>query len=206
MIVDAEWDARRANKRTRLLRGARFPAPDANVDDVRYDADRKLDRGRIMELSNCGWIKDRRNVVITGASGAGRTWLACALGVAVCNSFYSVRYVRLPEMVDELAVGRDEEWLKTKRKYVCCGLLIIDDWLLEDVKAKGAREILEIVEGRQRTGSLLLCSQFSATGWHARLGEGAIADAVIDRIVYSSHVIHIEGTESMRKRIGALPK
>ena len=204
MLVDAEWDARRINKRTRLLRGALFAAPEANVADVRYDSDRKLDRTQIMELSNCTWIKEKSNVVITGASGAGKTWMACALGVAACNAFYSVRYVRLPEMVDELAVSKDDSWIKAKKKYTRCDLLIIDDWLLEDVRAQGAREILEIVESRQRTGSLLLCSQFSAGGWHEKLGEGAIADAVIDRIVYNSHVIHVEGAESMRKRMSTL--
>ena len=202
MIVDAEWDARRVNKRTRLLRQAGFPEPEANVADVRYDADRKLDKAKIAELSNCEWIRNHRNVLLTGASGAGKSWIASALGVAACNAFFSVRYVRLPEMLDELTVDKDEDWLKTKKRYLKCDLLILDDWLLEKIGGKQARELLEIVEGRLRTGSLLICSQFSPAGWHAKLGEGAIADAVIDRIVYRSDIIHIEGDESMRKRIG----
>lgn len=202
MIVDAEWDARRVNKRTRLLRTAGFPDPDANVAGIRYDADRKLDKAKMMELSNCEWVRNHRNVVITGASGAGKSWIACALGVAACNAFFSVRYARLPEMLDELTVDKDEEWAKAKKRYLKCDLLILDDWLLEKVGGKQARELLEIVEGRLRTGSLLICSQFSPAGWHAKLGEGAIADAVIDRIVYRSEMIHIEGDESMRKRIG----
>ena len=202
MIVDAEWDARRVNKRTRLLRQAGFPEPDANVIDVHYDPDRKLDKAKITELSNCEWIRNHRNVLLTGASGAGKSWIASALGVAACNAFFTVRYVRLPEMLDELAVDKDEEWLKSKKRYLKCDLLILDDWLLEKVGGKQARELLEIVEGRLRTGSLIICSQFSPAGWHAKLGEGAIADAVIDRIVYRSDTIHIEGEESMRKRIG----
>ena len=202
MIVDAEWDARRVNKRTRLLRQAGFPEPDANVIDVRYDPDRKLDKAKIAELSNCEWIRNHRNVLLTGASGAGKSWIASALGVAACNAFFTVRYVRLPEMLDELAIDKDEEWLKAKKRYLKCDLLILDDWLLEKVSGKQARELLEIVEGRLRTGSLIICSQFSPAGWHAKLGEGAIADAVIDRIVYRSDTIHIEGEESMRKRIG----
>lgn len=202
MVVDAEWDARRVNKRTRLLRQAGFSDPEANVADIRYDADRKLDKARMAELSNCEWVRNHRNVLITGASGAGKSWIACALGVAACNAFFSVRYVRLPEMLDELVVDKDDEWLKMKKRYLKCDLLILDDWLLEKVDGKRARELLEIVEGRLRTGSLLICSQFSPAGWHSKLGEGAIADAVIDRIVYRSEVIHIEGDESMRKRIG----
>lgn len=202
MVVDAEWDARRVNKRTRLLRQAGFSDPEANVADIRYDADRRLDKTRMTELSSCEWVRNHRNVLITGASGAGKSWIACALGVAACNAFFSVRYVRLPEMLDELAVDKDDEWLKMKKRYLKCDLLILDDWLLEKVDGKRARELLEIVEGRLRTGSLLICSQFSPAGWHSKLGEGAIADAVIDRIVYRFEVIHIEGDKSMRKRIG----
>ena len=179
MIVDAEWDSRRINKRTRLLRQAAFSDPEANVIDIRYDADRKLDKVKIAELANCEWVKAHRNVVITGASGAG-----------------------MPEMLDELTVSKDEEWLKSKKRYTKCDVLIVDDWLLEKIGGDQARELLEIVESRLRTGSLIICSQFSPAGWHAKLGEGAIADAVIDRIVYRSDVIHIEGDESMRKRIG----
>ena len=204
MLIDAEWDSRRFNKRTRLLRSAGFAEPEANVADIRYNDDRKLDRAKMLELSNCTWIKDKRNVIITGSSGAGKSWLSCALGVAACNAFYSVKYVRMPEMMDDLAVLKDEWWLKTKKRYVKCDLLIIDDFLLEPLKAKEARELLEVVEARCRSCSLLLCSQFSPAGWHAKLGEGAIADAVVDRIVYKSHIIHIEGDESMRKRLSNL--
>ena len=181
---------------------ARPASPIANIADVRYDADRKLDRTKLIELSNCTWIRGHRNVVITGASGAGKSWIACALGVAACNAFFSVRYVRLPEMLDELNVSKNEDWLKAKKRYTKCDLLILDDWLLEKLEGKAARELLEIVEARLRSGSLLICSQFSPAGWHSKLGEGAIADAVIDRIVYRSDVIHIEGDESMRKRMG----
>ena len=200
-IVDAEWDARRVNKRTKLLRAASFSDQGANVADVRYDEDRKLDKALITELSNSKWIADVRNIVITGASGAGKTWLACALGVAACNCFYSVKYTRLPELLDELAVEKDENWVKAKKRYAKCDLLIIDDWLLEDVNAREAREMFEIIEARSRKGSLILCSQYSPSGWHSKLGEGAMADAVIDRVVYSSYQIHIEGEESMRKRM-----
>lgn len=119
MIVDAEWDARRTNKRLRYLRQAGFPEPDANVADVRYDDDRKLDRSQILELSNCDWIRNHRNVLFTGASGSGKTWISNALGVAACNAFFTVRYTRLPELLDELTVFKDEDWLKQRKRSNC---------------------------------------------------------------------------------------
>lgn len=100
-----------------------------------------------------------------GASGAGKSWIACALGVAACNAFFSVRYVRLPEMLDELNVSKNEDWLKAKKRYTKCDLLILDDWLLEKLEGKAARELLEIVEARLRSGSLLI--------WLAVLGQQA---------------------------------
>lgn len=204
MIIDAEWDSRRTNKRLRYLRQANFPDFDADVSDIRYDEDRKLDRAFMRELSNCTWLQNKRNIIITGASGAGKTWISNALGVAACNAFYTVRYTRLPELLDELTVYKDEDWLKQRKKYIKCDLLIIDDWLLEKVKVNEAREIMEVIEARDRTGSLILCSQYAPSAWHAKLGDGAIADAVIDRVVYKSYNIHIEGKESMRRRLAEM--
>jgi DNA replication protein DnaC len=203
-IVDAEWDSRRSNKRVRLLRQAQLSCPDANVADIVYDADRGLDRSEMIELSNCTWVTERRNVVLVGASGAGKTWVGCALAVAACNAFHTVRYARMPEMLDELAASRDEDWLRAKKRYRKCDLLFVDDWLLEPVGAKGARELLELVESRYRNGSMIICSQYGPSGWHGRISEGALADAVIDRLVYNSRMIHLKGKESMRKRMAEL--
>lgn len=118
--------------------------------------------------------------------------------------FFTVRYARLPEMLDELCVKKDEEWLKAKKRYTKCDLLILDDWMLEPLKDGQAREILEIVEARNARGSLMLCSQFSAGSWAAKLGGDAIAEAIVDRVVHSSYTIHIEGDESMRKRMNKI--
>ena len=118
----------------------------------------------------------------------GKTWVGCALGVAACNAFFSVRYVRLPEMLDDLCVKKDEEWAKVKKKYVKCDLLIIDDWMLEPLKDGEAREVLEIAEARNTRGSLMLCSQFGAGGWAKKLGGDAIAEAIVDRKCEASHL------------------
>lgn len=141
--------------------GLEWPLPEDMNDAAIYpkkpraDASKAgIDQGALLhaeaELSNCEWARNRRNVLITGASGAGKSWMACALGVAACSVFFSVRYVRLPEMLDELVVDKDDEWPKMKKRYLKCDLLILDDWLLEKVDGKRARELLEIVKGRKR--------------------------------------------------------
>jgi len=165
----------------------------------------KPDRGKIEELSRCAWVKDALNLIITGSTGTGKSWLACALGICACNNFYSVRYVRLPQLLGELALAKAAgDVQKWQRRYIKCDLLIIDDWLLVALEEAEAREVLEVIESRHTVRSTALCSQYAPGGWHARLGEGAIADAVIDRLVYNSHTIHIEGEESMRKRTSRL--
>ena len=205
LLVDAEWDARRINKRTRLLRSAGFSLHEANIIDVRYDIDRKLDRSKIEELSRCEWIRDGYNLIITGSTGAGKSWLACALGVCAANNFYTVRYARLPQLLDGLALAKEtDSFARWQKRHLRCDLLIIDDWLLVKLTEIEAREVLEIIEARHGSRSTMLCSQYAPGGWHAKLGEGAIADAVIDRLVHSSHTIHIDGKESMRKRTSRL--
>jgi DNA replication protein DnaC len=205
LLVDAEWDARRINKRTRLLRSAGFSIHEANIIDVHYDVDRNLDRAKIEELARCEWIRDAYNVIITGSTGAGKSWLACALGVAAANNFYTVRYARLPQLLDSLALAKETEtYSRWQKRHLRCDLLIIDDWLLVKLSETEAREVLEIIEARHGSKSTMLCSQYAPGGWHSRLGDGPIADAVIDRLVYSSHTIHIDGKESMRKKTSRL--
>lgn len=205
LLIDAEWDSRRINKRTRLLRSANFSATGANLIDIRYDSDRNLNKDKIEDLSRCRWIQDGLNLIITGSTGAGKSWLACALGVCACNNFHSVKYARLPRLLDELSLAREtDNYKKWQKRYIKCDLLIIDDWLLVKLTEAEAREVLEIIEARHGVSSTMLCSQHSPGGWHAKLGEGAIADAVIDRLVYNSHTIHIEGAESMRKKVSTL--
>ncbi len=187
------------------LRQTNFPEYDAHIADVRYDDDRRLDRVQMLELPNCSWIASGRNI-ITGTSRAGKTWISSTFGVAACNAFYTVRYTRLPALLDELTVFKDEERLKQHKKYIKCDLPIIDDWLLEQVKPNEAREIVEVIETRDRTGSLVQRLRFPPSAWHANLGNGAIVDAVIDRMVYKSRTTHIEGggTGSVRKRMMGL--
>ena len=203
VMLKHDAEVRRRNRHARLLRRAKFPAvksvEDFDNSDLRFSDGYGWD-----DMLSLEWVGERQDFVFHGPTGRGKTWIGCALGVAACNAFFSVRYVRLPEMLDDLCVKKDEEWARTKKKYVKCDLLIIDDWMLEPLKEGEAREVLEIVEARNTRGSLMLCSQFAAGGWAKKLGGDAIAEAIVDRIVHNSYVVHIEGDESMRKRMSSI--
>ena len=202
LLVDAEWAARKSNRLHRLIRSAGFAIPGAGVEDVEYLPERGLNRAQILHLASCAYIQEAHNVILLGATGAGKTYLACALGMAACREFYTVRYIRLPDLLVELSVARSEgtyrEYMKKLKKV---RLLILDEWLLYPLKENEARDVLELIESRARTASTIFCSQFDVPGWHENLYDPTLADAICDRIVYDSYTIRIEG-DSMRKRKG----
>lgn len=205
MLVDLEWARRKSNRLAALIRKADFQQTNACIEDVEYHADRKLDRTQILRLGTSAYIHDKHNIIIMGASGAGKTYLACALGIAACRNFLPVKYIRLPELLNELAVARGEGiFRRVLKAYKKVPLLILDEWLLVSLKESEARDVLEIVEGRHDTASTIFCSQFAPGGWHSKIGESTLADAILDRIVHSSYTITIEGTDSMRKRKGLI--
>ena len=202
LIVDAEWAARKSNRLTRLIYNADFSIPAASIEDMEFHPERKLDKTQMVRLASCAYIHEYHNIILMGASGAGKTYIACALGMAACRSFYAVKYVRLPDLLVELAVARgDGSYRQVMKKYKKSSLLILDEWLLFPLKESEARDVLEIVEARHKIASTIFCSQFEIAGWHLKIGESTLADAICDRIVYDSYKITIEG-DSMRKRKG----
>jgi DNA replication protein DnaC len=202
LLVDAEWTVRKNNRMARLIKKADYAISTACVEDIEYHPDRKLDKAQITRLATCNYIQEYHNVVVLGATGSGKTFLSNAFGMAASRNFYPVKYVRLPDLLSELAISRGEgTYRKVIKQYKQVKLLILDEWLLFPLKESEARDLLEIVEARHKKASTIFCSQFDVAGWHLKIGEPTLADAICDRIVHDSYTIMIEG-DSMRKRKG----
>lgn len=203
LLVDNEWARRKSNKLERLIRKSEIHFTNACIEDIEYHADRQLDKSEITRLSTCNYIQEKHNIIILGASGAGKTYIASAFGIAACRNFYTVQYVRLPDLLNELAVARGEGiYKKVMNQYRKVSLLILDEWCLVPLTDSEATDFLEIVESRHKVASTIFCSQFPAAAWHSKIGEGTLADAILDRILYDSYQITIKGEDSMRKRKG----
>lgn len=208
MIVDIEYSARKDNRMRRLVRNARFDQTMASVTDINHSAGRKLDKDLIMRLATCDYIREAHNIMLLGATGAGKSYLACALGMEACKRFYTVKYVRLPELLTELSIARASGlFTKTVAAYTKVRLLILDEWLLIKITENEARDLLEIIHERHRRASTIFCSQFAPAGWFSKISESTLADAILDRIVHDSYTLELkfskkEEEKSMREVYG----
>lgn len=164
LIVDSEWAKRKNNRLARLIRNADLSENSACIENVEYAADRKLDKTQISSLATCNYIQEKHNIIILGAAGAGKSYLGCAFGVAACRNFFAAKYIRLPELLNDLALARGEGTYKK------ISLLVLDEWLLIPLSSLEARDLLEIVEARHKRASTIFISQFAPQGWHSKIG------------------------------------
>ena len=205
LMVDAEWISRKNNSRKELIRKANYAIPHACLEDVEYRTDRQLNKALINRLETCDYIREYRNIIIMGATGSGKSYLANAFGMTASRNFITVRYIRLPDLLGELAIARAEgNYQKVIKTFKQVKLLILDEWLLYPLRENETRDLLEIAEARYKKASTIFCSQFDTKDWHRKINEPTLADAICDRIVHDSYHIVIGGNDSMRKHKGII--
>jgi len=205
-MVSLEYDARISSTVDSLIRKADFYDSTADLSQVNYKPERKLDKGMIEELGTNEYIRSHLNIILIGASGCGKTWLSCAFGMTACKERYKTKYIRLPELFSEFEVkkiqGQFRPYLKQLQKY---DLLILDEFLLTAASPEERNDLLELMESRTNKRSTVFASQWTPEGWHERLGGGAVADAILDRILNSSYIIELQGN-SLREDYSKLKK
>jgi DNA replication protein DnaC len=200
-LIDSEVIFRNNTRIKRYLRAAKLKYKNAYLENIEYTASRNLERNMISSLVKNQWIEQSQNIIITGATGTGKTYLACALAQNAIVCGYTALYVRITKLLSEIKLARADgsylSWLKkiTKKK-----VLILDDFGVSPMEVREAQELLEIIEDRVGLGSLIVTSQLPVDHWYDYMNNGTIADAVLDRLVHNSYRLNLRG-ESMRKRM-----
>jgi len=198
LLVDRETLHRQNRQMALRMRKAHL-RQDAAVEDIDFRHPRSLDRSVVLALANCQWIKNRRNCLITGPTGVGKTYLACALAQKACREGFSARYVRAGRLLGELAAARlDGSYITRLRTLAAVDLLVLDDWGVAPLSDEGRRDLLEILDDRYDRKSTLVTSQVPVDRWHEYLADPTIADAILDRLVHNAHRLALDG-ESMRR-------
>lgn len=183
-------DKRLANR----LAAARLRFSDACIENIDFSAHRKLDRRAVLALAQGEWLKSHEHLIITGPTGTGKTWLGCAFGRQAARLDYSVLYVRMPRLFEDLAMARlDGRFPRLIDKLTRVQLLVLDDWGSHGLTEQQRGDLLEIFEERYKRKSTLITAQLAVAQWHEMIGQPTIADAILDRLVHNAHRIVLEG-------------
>ena len=199
LMVDRETSYRENRRLKTRLKKAKLKQ-NACVEDIDFRHPRGLDKSLMAKLFSCDWVKDANNLIITGPTGTGNTYLACALAQKACREGYTAQYIRMPRIFHELHIAKgDGRYGKIMRDYAKTRLLIFDDWGLAKMTDESRRDLLEILEDRNSLSSTLVTSQFPVDTWHDLIGDPTFADAILDRLVHSAYKIELKGN-TMRKK------
>lgn len=198
ILVDREILYRENRRLERLLKAAKLRVG-ACVEDIDYRHPRGLEKPRMASLASLDWVRQSLNLCLTGPTGCGKTWLACAFGNEACRRGLSVRYLRLPRLFEMLRIAHgDGSYTKLMNQLLKTDLLILDDWGIQKVSAAQRNDLMEVIEDRHGRRSTLIASQLPTEYWHEYIGEATIADAILDRLLHGAHRLNLTG-ESMRK-------
>jgi DNA replication protein DnaC len=200
MLADAEWLARKNNRVRKLIVDAKLRIPTACFADLDYRPSRKLDRAYLARLSDFAWVREAKNAIITGCTGTGKTWLACAFGAEACRKGLRVSYQRVTRLLNDLAAASASgDLAKLLNRLKKADLLILDDWGLNTLNPLEGRLLLEVFEDRFAEGSTIIAAQLPVSKWHGLFEDSTAADAVLDRVVHNSYRFVLQGP-SMRRQ------
>lgn len=203
LLADAEWTARENARIERNLREAKLRISQASLEDLDFSAKRELDKALVRQLANCRWVDEHQNVIVTGMTGTGKTYLACALAQCAIRKGHRVFYRRAPRLFEELALAHaDGSFPVVLKRLAKVDVLVIDDWGLAPPKDSERRDLLELLEDRYGARSTIITSQLPTSKWHDQLGDPTVADAICDRVLHGAHRLTLKGP-SRRKEESA---
>ena len=199
LLVDREATERDNNRLRLRLKQAKLRLT-ATVEDLDFHHPRGLDKSLVLTIAGCRWIYEHQNVIVTGPTGVGKSYLACALAHKACREGFRTLYLRAPRLFDDLVLAKaDGRYRKILASYARLDLLVIDDWGLAPLTEEQSHDILEVLEERNELRSTLIASQLPIEKWHKTIGNPTVGDAILDRLVHNSHKIALKG-DSMRKK------
>ena len=193
-IVNHEWELRYNKKFNRFLKKATLRYPNADLDDTLYDADRLIDTGTVEQLAKCGWIEEGRNLLITGATGAGKSYLANALCISALRRFYSCRYIRANTLMNEMDQAKlQDSYMAYLNNLTRLDLLVIDDFGLMDLDLNKCRDLFEVIDSRDSLRSTMIVSQLPVSSWYDLFVDSTYADACLDRMIHKAYRLELNG-------------